>query len=176
MLLDEVRHEKNYFKLMSEHKEIFRAMQSFNSGLSLLEPELNAFSKKLFEDHCYLWSTEVENSLKSFAESNPLAADIRDEFSNFDSRTEQLQNVDRTRVIGSFIIDLTEVYDDFVEYSKKWKSILGKLLSDIYVKKLKESIAYMDDIEFTLERSLNDFDDISNAMKCLENVRENSIK
>lgn len=173
---DEVRHEKNFFKAMSEHKEVYRAMQSFNSGLLALQPLTDSFSHKMYAQYSYLWANGVEDSLKAFAESDPLIADIRDKFKHFDERTRSLQEAEHTKCIGSIMIDLNEIYDDFIEYSKQWKTILGKFLTEIYKMRMNESIHFIEDIEFTLQRPLNDLDDIGIAMKCLEKVREREIK
>lgn len=173
---DEVRHEKNLFKLMSEHKEVYRTMQSFNSGLLSLQPLIDSFSKKFYLEHKYLWASDVESSLIEFAKSDPLIADVRDKFAEFDRITKELQEAKKSKEFGCIIIDLNEVYDDVIEYSKQWKIILGKSLTEIFKKKMNECVHFMEDVELVLERPLKDLDDISTAMRCLEKVRGNDIK
>lgn len=151
-------------------------MQTFNSGLLSLQPLIDAFSMKIYCDNCYLWANDIESSLKEFTESDPLIADIRDKFKEFDEKTLYLQESEKIKIFGSIIVDLNEVYTDFIEYSKQRKIILGRYLTKIFNKKMKDCIDFIEDIELILERPLNDLDDISTAMRYLEKVREKDIK
>lgn len=175
-LIDEVRHERNFYQRIDEHKEVFRALQVFNSGVMSLQPPIDDFCKKLYQNHCHLWSENMEKSLKEFADSEPLTADVRDKFKLFDQQTEQLKIAEKSKTIGAIKIYLDEVFDGFIEFSKLWKKTLAKYLSDIYRKKLISTIDTINDIELVLNRELKDLDDINVAMKCLERVRAESIE
>lgn len=40
---DEVRHEKNFFVILKEHKEVIRALNSFDGVHLLLKPDIDRF-------------------------------------------------------------------------------------------------------------------------------------
>lgn len=173
---DEVRHERTYFKQISDHKEIMRTLQSFSSGLLLTDPKISKLLRKMYDEHCYLWSDDMESSLKEFVNNNPLAADVREKFKSYDQITHQLRKAQRTESIDSIVVQMDEAYDDFIEYSKNWKVCLGQLLRALYKKKLSQSVVFIEDVESVLQRPLNDLDDVGIAMDCLQRVRENSIE
>lgn len=173
--IEEVRHERSYYKQLSEHKEVVRAMHIFDSGLLLLEPKIDKFLKKIYLKHCYLWADDVAESLSQFAESDPLTIDIQDKFIMFDERTAELEEADQFTQIETIGFHLNELYEDFVNYSKSWKEQLGEFLSKLYNVKLMEFVDFVKDVENILLRPLNDLDDVSVAITCLERVRENLI-
>lgn len=173
---DEVRHDRTYFRQISENKEVSRTLQSFSSGLLLIDPKITKFLRKMYDEHCYLWSEDMESSLKEFVHSNPLTVDIREKFKRFDQITEELGKAGQVESVDSIIIQMDEAFDDFIEYSKHWKVCLGQLLRALYKQKLSKSVVFIEDVESVLQRPLNDLDDVGNAMECLKKVRENSIE
>lgn len=130
----------------------------------------------MYDEHCHLWSDDMEKSLEQFVNNNPLMVDIREKFEMYKRITHQLSNARRIELIDSIIIQMDEAYDDFIEYSKKWKVCLGQLLRTLYKQKLSKSIQFIEDVELVLLRPLNDLDDVGIAMDCLQRVRENSIE
>lgn len=132
--------------------------------------------RKMYDDHCYLWSEDMESSLEEFVNSSPLTVDVRERFKTFDQITHQLRKARRIENIDSIIIQMDEAFEDFIEYSKHWKVCLGQLLRVLYKKKLSKSVVFIEDVELVLQRPLNDLDDVGIAMECLKKVRENSIE
>lgn len=151
-------------------------MQSFSSGLLLIDPKITKFMRKMYDDHCYLWSDDMESSLEEFVNNSPLAVEVREKFKNYDHITHQLRKAERVENIDSIIIQMDEAFEDFIEYSKHWKVCLGQLLRVLYKKKLSKSVIFIEDVELVLQRPLNDLDDVGIAMDCLKKIRENSIE
>lgn len=63
----------------------------------------------------------------------------------------------------------------YVEESKKWKVLLGQLLSAQYKKQLDEMVDFITEMELILSKPINDLDDVRQAMNCLEKIRDNFI-
>lgn len=63
----------------------------------------------------------------------------------------------------------------FVEESKKWKTLLGQLLSAQYKKQLDEMVDFITEMENILSKPINDLDDVRLAMNCLERIRDQYI-
>lgn len=173
---DEVRHDRTYFRLISENKEVSRTMLSFSSGLLLIDPKITKFMRKMYDEHSYLWSDTMEYSLEEFVKSDPLTVTIREKFQSFDQITADLRSANRMESIDSIIIQMDEAFEDFIEYSKQWKVCLGQLLRALYKKKLSDSVEFIEDVELVLQRPLNDLDDVGIAMECLKKIRENCIE
>lgn len=47
--IDEIRHERHYFNILKEHKEIIRAFNSFSGGLLMLKPDIDRFLNVTFK-------------------------------------------------------------------------------------------------------------------------------
>lgn len=62
-----------------------------------------------------------------------------------------------------------------MEESKKWKVMLGQLLSAQYKKQLDEMVDFITEMEIILSKPINDLDDVRQAMNCLEKIRDNFI-
>lgn len=142
----------------------------------LLQPEIDRFLRKTYDTYCYLWSDEMEEMLKTFADTNPLTIEISDKFSSYDNITNDLQNANKIKNIDVIEIHMDDIFDEFIEYSKDWKETLGNYLSVMYKKKLSEFVTFISDVEFVLHRKLNDLDDVRVAMDCLRKIREHSIE
>lgn len=175
-LIDEVRYDRNFYNHIAEHKEIIRMTKGFDGGLLLLQPAVNAFLHKMFDDYCFLWAIGMEQVLKEFADSNPLTVDIRDKFVFYDKITADLYRAKKVKQIDVIEIRMDEIYERFVAYSDNWKKTLGNYLSAMYKKKLSDFVTFINDMEFILNRHLNDLDDIRIAMSALEKIRDHSIK
>lgn len=174
-LIDESTHEKTYFQLLSEHKDVVRLKRSFDAGLLVLQPKVNLFLEKMYAQHCYLWVTNIDDTLKEFADSKPLTIEISDKFKSFDERSAELNATSKFVQIEAIGIELTQLYDDFVTHSNNWKKKLGEFLSEIFKAKLQKFVEFVENVEDVLSRPLTDLDDVSIAITCLESVRENNI-
>lgn len=174
-LKDEIIQERTIFKVISEHKDTIRGVQSFTGGLMLLKPDIDELLTKTYNTHKYLWASDRDEQIQSFVDTNPLTADIREMFVKYDRITENLLNLPKSVVIGPIYIQTTRAIADLVAKSKEWKVILGHKLSSTYKKRLKEIVDFISEKEKVLSRNLRDLDDVRMAMNCLISVRENFI-
>lgn len=123
-----------------------------------------------------MWADDRDEMIKEFAETNPLTADIRDKFLEYDSITEDLIKTDRIIVIGPIEINMDPCYNAIIEESKKWKVTLGRYISTTYKKQLDKMVEFIHDQEKILKKPIVNLDDVRLAMKCLTTVRENFIQ
>lgn len=174
-LKDEIIQERNIFKMISEHKDTIRAVQSFTGGLMLLKPAIDRVLRKTYETHKYLWADDRDSQIQEFVDTNPLTADIREMFLKYDNITENLISLPKSVVIGPIYIHISHTISALVAKSKEWKVILGQKLSVTYNKRLKEIVDFISEKEKILSRKLKDLDDVRMAMNCLIDVREHFI-
>jgi dynein heavy chain, axonemal len=173
-LIDEIRHERSFFKLISEHKEVMRYKMTFDNGVMQLEMKVKSILKQLKAKYSYLWSEKKEEEIENFVAGNPLTADIRDKFQHYDKITEDISKLTKVLCVRTIEVDQTSMIDALMEESKSWKSILGAKSSDYYRKILEETSQFIQKQQKKLERKIIDLDDCRNAMDCLKTIRENS--
>jgi dynein heavy chain, axonemal len=175
-LIDEIRHEKHFFKTISEHNDVMRYKLTFENGLLRLEPKILQICGELREKYSYLWSSDRDEQLEKFVNSVPLLPDIRDKLREFDEITEDILNLEPFICVRTIEIDQTKMIAALAEESKAWKSILGAKLSDFYKAILTEATGFIQEQQKKLERHLEDLDDCRIAMVCLQTIRENFFR
>lgn len=137
---------------------------------------MEEFQKEIFEKHKYLWAENREEVIYAFVLTNPLTVNIRDMFLYYDSITQSLENMSQKRVIGPIEVRMNNTMVKLVAESKKWKVMLGQMLSVQYKKQLDEMIDFIKEHDKILQKTINDLDDVRQAMAVLEKVRDNYIE
>uniref|UniRef100_A0AAG5D7L6 AAA+ ATPase domain-containing protein n=1 Tax=Anopheles atroparvus TaxID=41427 RepID=A0AAG5D7L6_ANOAO len=149
-VLAEQRAERDWFKLISEQKEVIRIVHEFDGGLLLLKPDVNYELKGVYQHYEYLWR---ENVFVLELEAKP---------ERFEKIKNHLGEVRYTSHIGPILIRLDEVV----------VTVLRRLLV-FYNTRIAEVVQFITDHDETLNRKLADLDDIRMAMECLQTVQDN---
>lgn len=170
---DEINLKEGFLKNVLGNKEIQRAISKFDSGLTLLRPQIDSFLKEIYADHSYLWPNDLEQQLESFVHSDPYPSTIEDEFTKYQQILDELENDEKLTQINCIAIDLREIYGEFTEHAKKWKRRLAELLAEVYKHIYDELNDFIGDTECILRRELKDEDDFTAAIECLLNVYGN---
>lgn len=161
---------------MVEHKDVIRAVQNLANGLLSYKSDMEEFQREMFEKYKYLWAEDREDIINAFVVTNPLTVDIRDMFLHYDNITQKLETMSTKRTIGPIEVRMGNTIDKLVSESKKWKVLLGQLLSVQYKKQLDEMIEFITEQNNILDKPINDLDDVRQAMVVLEKVRDNYIE
>ncbi|XP_037951167.1 dynein heavy chain 8, axonemal [Teleopsis dalmanni] len=173
--IDENRYDRNFYRYVIEHKDVQRAIQNIASGLMLYKNDIDQYLHNFYNKYKYLWSDERENIIQAFVDTLPLTIDIRDKFEYYDKITSDIEKMKLTRTIGPIEIRVDKAVERFIAESKKWKTMLGQLLSAQYKKQLDEMVDFISEMESILSKPINDLDDVRLAMNCLEKIRDKYI-
>lgn len=161
---------------MVEHKDIIRAVQNLANGLLSYKTDMEEFQREIFEKNKYLWAEDREEIINTFVLTNPLTVDIRDMFLYYDGITQSIETMIPKRIIGPIEVRMNNTMQKLVTESKKWKVLLGQLLSVQYKKQLDEMIDFIKEHEKILQKPINNLDDVRQAMAVLEKIRDNYIE
>lgn len=161
---------EGFFKNVNGNKEIQRAQSKFDSGLSLLQPQIDALLKDIFEKYSNLWDDDNERHIEEFIEMDPIPSAIEDEFSRYQQTLDELENTPKIAQVDCIAIDLSEIFEQFIEYARKWKSKLAERLATIYKGKFDEVNDFIGDTQIVLRRELKDEEEFTAAIECLVNV------
>ncbi|KFB36573.1 AGAP007675-PA-like protein [Anopheles sinensis] len=149
-MLAEQRAERDWFKLISEHKEVTRMVHEFDGGLLLLKPDVSFELKSVYQQYEYLWRQDV------------FALELEAKPERFEKIKGDLGEVKYTSHIGPILIRLDEVVE----------TVLRHLLA-FYNTRIAEIVNFITSQEETLNRKMADLDDIRMAMECLKTVQDN---
>ncbi|XP_052892579.1 dynein axonemal heavy chain 8 [Anopheles moucheti] len=148
-VLAEQRAERDWYKLISEHKEVTRMMHEFDGGMFLLKPDINYVLKHVYNHYEYLWKQNLFNA----------AMEAKPEL--FEKIKEDLASVTYSSHIGPIVIKLDSVV----------KLVLQRFFA-FYNIRIEEIVNFITKQDETLKRTLTDLDDIRMAMDCLQTVQD----
>lgn len=175
-LVDEVRHEKNWFKIISEHKDVKRYKLSFENGVMQLESKVNSTLSDLYKQYNFLWDENKEEIINNFIASEPLIPDIRCMLLHYDNTSESIAKLDQKFCIKTIEVDCESMINLLVEEAKTWKFILGSKLSAIYREILDEMVEFINKQTKVLSRKVVDLDECRIALNCITLINENFIR
>ncbi|KAL1516507.1 hypothetical protein ABEB36_000416 [Hypothenemus hampei] len=167
--------QNNYYKAVSENKEIMRVYMSLQGVLYLLNPDVAGLLDKYLEWK-YLWVENRDQIIDEFCEKDPLIVEIAEKFSEYDNRAEEIRQFPDQHDIGAIRIHMEDLKLALLVESDSWKHIMGKNLSERYKKKLTTMVDFIKTQQKILNKPIKDLDDCRNAMNCLATIRENFIE
>ncbi|CAH0727356.1 unnamed protein product, partial [Brenthis ino] len=165
---------RNYFRMVSEHKDIVRAVMALQGMMYMFKPDI----QKLLNGYTrfsHLWDENRVRKVQDFVDTNPMNVIIRDMFKQYENQTEEVLNLPERHIIGSIQIDMEKIKLALHIESVEWKRILGKLLSQAYKERVLKLMQFIKDRMKTMSKKIKDLDDVRVAMLCLEMIREEFI-
>lgn len=165
----------NYYKTVSEHKEIVRMYMSLQGAMYLLKPDMAKFLESYLK-YSYLWAEDREQQIIDFCETNPLIVEIGERFQLYVDRAEEIRNTPDIIKIGAVQVDMNKFKLALLIESDAWKHLLGRHLGNAYKSKLVDMVDFIKKQEKILAKPIKDLDDCRVAMACLEKIRESFIE
>ncbi|KAJ8938536.1 hypothetical protein NQ318_016906 [Aromia moschata] len=165
----------NYFKTVSENKEVMRIYMSLQGVMYLVNPDIVALLEKYLEYH-YLWAEDRDKKIEEFCEKNPLIVEISEKFQSYDDRAELIRQLPDYHNLGAVQIRMELFKLALLVESDAWKHSLGKKLGERYKEKLTNMVDFIKTQEKILSKPIKDLDDCRTAMNCLEVIREHYIE
>ncbi|XP_062548437.1 dynein axonemal heavy chain 8 [Armigeres subalbatus] len=149
-VLEEIRHERSWFRTISEHKEVSRFIHEFDGGLLLVKPDIQHELTLMYSRYEYMWKSDL------------FAVPLEEKPGLFERIQLDLGKIEFITHVGPILIRSGHVI----------KAVLLKLL-DFYNKRITEISNFITEHDTVLNRTLKDLDDIKMAMECLQIVQDN---
>ncbi|KAI8438606.1 hypothetical protein MSG28_011048 [Choristoneura fumiferana] len=166
---------RNYFRMVSEHKDVVRAVMALQGMMYMFKPDIEKLLKG-YGKFAHLWAEDRVQQVQDFVDSNPLNVIIRDMFKKYENQTEEVMNLPERHIIGSIQINTDNIKLGLHVESIEWKRILGKLLSVAYKERVTKMMQFINERMKTMSKKLKDLDDVRLAMLCLALIREAFIE
>ncbi|XP_034837309.1 dynein axonemal heavy chain 8 [Maniola hyperantus] len=165
---------RTYFRMVSEHKEIVRAVMALQGMMYMYKPDIEKLLNGYYR-FAPLWAEDRVQQIQSFVDTNPLNVIIGDMFKKYESETDEVLNLPKRHIIGSVQINMDQITLALHIESIEWKRILGKLLSQAYKERVLKMMQFIKDRMKTMGKKIKDLDDVRVAMLCLELIRDEFI-
>ncbi|XP_050681188.1 dynein axonemal heavy chain 8 isoform X2 [Leptidea sinapis] len=165
---------RNYFRMVSEHKDIVRAVMALQGMMYMYKPDIEKLLT-VYGKFSHLWAEDRVEQVQAFVDSNPLNVIVQDMFKKYEQQTEDVLNLPKKHIVGSIQINMENLKLGLHVESVEWKRILGKLLSHAYKERVDKMMQFIKDRMKTMSKKIKDLDDVRVAMLCLELIREEFI-
>ncbi|CAL7938026.1 unnamed protein product [Xylocopa violacea] len=165
---------KNYYQIISEHKEIVRSVMSLQGAIVAIKEDIMEIADSYLR-YAYMWSEERSNIIQKFVDSEPITQEIKEKFIEYDRLVEEIQNLPQKHVVGPIEICMDKLKLALLVEARMWKVLLGQILSTTYKEKLKRITEYINEKNKVLARDIKDLEDVRIAMKCLGEIRDDFI-
>ncbi|XP_026672559.1 dynein heavy chain 8, axonemal-like [Ceratina calcarata] len=166
---------KNYYQLISDHKEIVRCVMSLQGAILAIKEDVLQISNMYSTKYAYIWAEQRENIVRAFVYSEPITQEIKEKFVEFDDLVAEIENLPEKHIVGPIEICMEKLKLALLVEARMWKILLGQNLSATYKNKLKRITDYINDKNKVLAREIKDLEDVRVAMKCLGEIRDDFI-
>ncbi|XP_048268511.1 dynein axonemal heavy chain 8 [Bombus terrestris] len=165
---------KNYYQIISDHKEIVRSVMSLQGAIFAMKQDVDEIAN-IYLQYSYIWSENRDNIVQNFVDSEPITQVIKEKFVEYDNLVAEIQNLPKKHVVGPIEISMDKLKLAFLVEARAWKMSLGQKLSATYKEKLKRITEYINEKNKVLVREIKDLEDVRIAMKCLSEIRDDFI-
>ncbi|XP_053374157.1 dynein axonemal heavy chain 8-like [Mercenaria mercenaria] len=165
---------KNYYKSVSENKDVSKFVMMMSSAMSSLKPDvLEALQR--YSDYAFLWEKDRHEAVREFMEENPILSEYKAKLMMFKKLENYIDDIQISETVGPI-----ELFTESLKLALRveinaWKLLFGKELNETYKKKMEEILAFIDDYSKRLSRPIRDLDDVRQAMYALSDIREHHI-
>ncbi|XP_043790719.1 dynein axonemal heavy chain 8 [Apis laboriosa] len=165
---------KNYYQIISDHKEIVRCVMSLQGAIMTIKEDIEDLCNYYLK-YSYIWSEDRDQLVQNFVDSEPITQVIKEKFVEYEDLVAEIENLPDSHIIGPIKISMEKLKLGFLVEARAWKTLLGQKLSVTYKEKLKKITEYINEKNKVLVRVIKDLEDVRIAMKCLSEIRDDFI-
>lgn len=167
---------KNFYRSVSEHKEIQKLVSILSSAINSTKQLTNSATSN-FSKYSHLWEVEREVNMEEFVnESKPGVNEFRCEMSDYAQLSEVIADEPEVLAAGPIALSSERLKLALTTEARAWVVSYGRAMNHKYQLVMEEVFKSIDDWTKRLSRPLNDLDDIRSIMATLKEIRENEIE
>uniref|UniRef100_A0A669PQ64 Dynein axonemal heavy chain 5 n=1 Tax=Phasianus colchicus TaxID=9054 RepID=A0A669PQ64_PHACC len=172
--LSESAQSKNYFKNVSNNKEIIKLV-------SLLATAINSTKKEVLTAmesfSCYhnIWQRDKEKTIERFMMGNPLLSELESQILLVKDLEMKVSSEPEYICVGAIALYTADLKLALRAEIKDWMSVLGYHWNKKYRTEMETIFTFMEETDRKLNRRIEDLDDIRTAMSALKDIRELQI-
>uniref|UniRef100_A0A8C6QFD6 Dynein, axonemal, heavy chain 5 n=1 Tax=Nannospalax galili TaxID=1026970 RepID=A0A8C6QFD6_NANGA len=165
---------KNYYKNISDNKEIVKLV-------SVLSTIISSTKKEVFTtmDHfkCYnhIWQKEKEETIMTFIVKNPLLSEFESQILYFQSLEREINAEPEYICVGSIALYTADLKFALNAETKAWMVVIGRHCNKKFRSEMENIFVLVEELQKKLNRPIKDLDDIRIAMVALKEIREHQI-
>ncbi|CAH8622829.1 unnamed protein product [Heterobilharzia americana] len=171
---DENRNHGNYFKKISENKEINKLGAMLTSALSPIQESIKS-SLRRFDRYKPLWEKSKTEEFNKFMMNNPSVVDFEEAIQNFYAEDELIINEPEICDCSPLAISTARLKDGLLAETSNWRLEYGRLCNSKFKKQVESLFTMIEKYDKILSRPISDLDDIRILMNALKDLREMEV-
>ncbi|KPP75577.1 dynein heavy chain 5, axonemal-like [Scleropages formosus] len=165
---------KNYFKSVSENKEIVKLVSVLSSSINSTKKDvMNALER--FSRYHHIWRKEREDALLKFSEDNPLLSDFESQILYYRGLEQEINAEPDFVTVGALALFTADLKLALTMETKAWMVEYGHHCNKKYRTEMEHIFTFVEEAGKKLNRQIKDLDDIRIAMVTLKEIREHQI-
>jgi len=153
----------NYFKQISENKEVIKLLSFLNSCLLMSKQDINNEIES-FKRYEFIWQKDRDDDLKEFLLLNPQVTEFEAKVRFLTLLSVEINEYPEQLNVSIASILLEKLKIGFDAEIKIWKSYYGNACNQVYKTEINEILGFIEDAVKRLQRDIKDLDDIRSAM------------
>ncbi|KAM8826831.1 dynein axonemal heavy chain 5-like [Synchiropus picturatus] len=165
---------RNYYKIVSENKEIVKLVNVLSSSITSSEKEL-FLALDCFSHYHHIWQNPREETLEKFMEGNPLLSEFERQIVYFRDLELEINSEPEYISVRALAVYTENLKLALTAETKNWMVDYGRYCNKKYSSEMEETFAFIDEVGKKLNRQITDLNDYRIAMAALSELRENEI-
>lgn len=170
-----VQTQKNYYKSVSDNKEITKIVQLLLTCINSTKKDVVGALDR-FKNYQYIWQKDRDEDLKEFLQQDVRVSEFEVKIRGFEKLIEEINTYPEFIPIGAIALATERLKLGLITEIGLWKQHYGQACNQLYKKEMNNILLFVEDIDKRLQRPIKDLDDIRLAMQALKEIRDNEIK
>nr|XP_033785734.1 dynein heavy chain 5, axonemal isoform X1 [Geotrypetes seraphini] len=165
---------RNYFKNISENKEIAKLISVLSTAINSTKKEvLTAVGR--FKCYHHIWQRERERTIQKFIAKNPLLSEFESQILYFRDLELEINKEPEYICVGTIALYTADLKSALTSETKAWIVDFGYHCNQKYRTEMENIFIFVEEVSKKLNRHIKDLDDIRIAMAALKEIREQQI-
>ncbi|XP_017684619.1 PREDICTED: dynein heavy chain 5, axonemal isoform X3 [Lepidothrix coronata] len=165
---------QNYFKSVSENKEIIKLVSLLSSAINSTKREVLT-ALESFSCYHHIWQRDKEETIDKLMMGNPLLSEFESEILHFQDLELKIDSEPEYICVGAIAMYTADLKLALRSETKAWMTLLGYHCNKKYRTEMEAILTFIEETGKKLNRSITDLDDIRIAMSALKEIRELQI-
>ncbi|XP_074730375.1 dynein axonemal heavy chain 5 isoform X7 [Strix uralensis] len=165
---------QNYFKSVSENKEIIKLVSLLSTAINSTKREVLT-ALESFSCYHHIWQRDKEEIIDKLMMRNPLLSDFESEILHFQDLELKINSEPEYICVGAVALYTADLKLALRAEIKAWITLLGCRCNKKYRTEMEAIFAFIEETGKKLNRHIKDLDDIRIAMSALKEIRELQI-
>ncbi|XP_069709589.1 dynein axonemal heavy chain 5 [Phaenicophaeus curvirostris] len=172
--LSDLGQSQNYFKSVSENKEIIKLVSLLNTAINSTKREVLT-ALESFNCYHHIWQMDKEETIDKLLMGNPLLSEFESEILHFRGLDIKISSEPEYICVGAIALYTADLKLALRAETKAWINLLGCHCNKKYRAEMEAIFTFIEETSKKLNRHIKDLDDIRIAMSALKAIREQQI-